>query len=225
MKIHELLRLLLIPLLLLCVLLVLITFITYFVQGSSGLLDYLLGIVDLREERTIGTWFETLLFALTGLTFFLVSRHPALPAIGKILLVLTALGFCFLSADEALALHEFMGYQLEQATGMVDDTALAERGYSWVLLYAPAALALFGLLLFFYHRIFRTLEKTAARTLFFAGWAAVGAVVFFEAIEGWSVFSRTDGLAMLTCFEEMFELTALLLLYTANLRIAEEADL
>lgn len=225
MKVHELLRRLLLPLLLLCALLVLITFAAHLLQGRSGGLDYLFSILDLREERTVGAWFETLLFALTGASFFLVSRHPALPRFGKTLLMLTALGFVFLSADEALALHEFMGYRLEQATGIVDDTTLSERGYSWVLLYAPAALAAFGLLLFFYRRIFQPLENRTARALFFAGWAALGAVVLLEVAESWSVFSRAEGFGILTCFEEMTELAALLFLYTANLRIAEAADL
>ena len=137
MKVRELLRLLFWPLIGLCFLIAAHTFFTQYTQGMSKLLDYLNGIVDLREERMIGTWFESLLFAIVGLSFFLVSRHPALSKFGRALLVLMALGFCFLSADEALALHEFMGYEFEQATGIVKGTTLEKRGYSWILLYAP----------------------------------------------------------------------------------------
>jgi hypothetical protein len=108
-KIRELLRLLLWPIIGICLLLSAQAFFAHFTLGESRLLDYLNAIVDLREERTIGTWFEGLLFALTGLSFFLVSRHPALPMFGKSLLILMALGFVFLSADEILSLHEFMG--------------------------------------------------------------------------------------------------------------------
>lgn len=225
MKVRELLRLLLWPLVAGALILVLLTFVTWAAEGQSNLLDYLLGIIDLREERTFGTWFESLLFVLTGLSFFLVSRHTKLPLFGKGLFVLMALGFCFLSADESLALHEFLGYEFEQATGIVDDTALAQRGYSWILLYAPVALIVFGLLIRFYHSMFKAMTGNLARNIFCLGWVAVGGVVFLEATEGWSFLAGTDRLSMLTCVEESIELTALLLLYTSNLLIAESFEL
>ena len=93
MKIRELLRLLLWPLIILCLLVIAQAFFAHYTQGLSKLLDYLNAIVDLREERTIGTWFESILFVITGVSFFLVSRHPALSRVGKTLLVLMALGF------------------------------------------------------------------------------------------------------------------------------------
>ena len=226
MKVRELLRLLFWPLVAAAVVLVAITFFTYFAQGSSELLDYFLSIIDLREERTFGTWFQSLLFVAAGLSFFLVSGHPRLSLFGKWLLILMALGLCFLSADEALALHEFLGYELEQATGIVDDTALAERGYSWVLLYAPAALAVFGLLAGLYRRMLTEIPSRTAAVCFSLGWVGVLLVILMESAEGWSVFARVDGLvSILPCFEEMFEQVTLLLFYFSNLLIAEEAEL
>ncbi|MFA7256815.1 MAG: hypothetical protein WC047_04505 [Kiritimatiellales bacterium] len=224
MKFRELLRLLLWPIVGVCILLSAQAFFAHYTQGQSKLLDYLNGIIDLREERTIGTWFETLLFALVGISFFVVSRHPALPRFGKILLVLMALGFCFLSADEMLSLHEFMGYELEQATGIVKDTALDQRGYSWVLLYAPAAIVVCGFVSRQYFRMTKTSWNRAASICYLLAWLAVELVVLLEMIDGWSILERID-LSIVPCFEESFELVFLMLFYSANLLIAEEADL
>jgi hypothetical protein len=223
-KIRELLRLLLWPLIGLCILVSAHTFFAQYTQGSSRLLDYLNGIIDLREERTVGTWFETLLFAVTGMSFFLVSRHPKLPMFGKVLLVLMALGFVFLSANEMLSLHEFMRYELEQATGIVKDTSLDQRGYSWVLLYAPAALAVCGLVSGFYYRMTKDSWNRAASICYLLAWMAVELVVLGEMIDGWSILEHLN-LSYTSCFEESFELVFLMLFYCANLLIAEEADL
>lgn len=224
MKLRELLRLLLWPIAGICLLLSAQAFFAHYTQGQSRLLDYLNGIIDLREERTIGTWFESLLFALTGASFFLVSRHPALPKFGKMLLVLMALGFIFLSADEMLSLHEFAGFQLEQASGIVQDTRLQERGYSWVLLYGPLAISVFGLVSGYYCRMTSVSEKRAASIFFLLAWVAVELVVLLEVADGWSILWRKDW-TILSCFEEAFELCFLMLFYAANLLIAEEAEL
>jgi hypothetical protein len=224
LKIRELLRLLLWPLIILCLLVIAQAFFAYYTQGLSKLLDYLNAIVDLREERTIGTWFECILFVITGLSFFLVSRHPALQKPGKALLVLMALGFCFLSADEALSLHEFMGYELEQATGIVKDTRLEQRGYSWILLYAPAAFVIFGLLCSSYRRMIKAVSSKASAICFLLAWVVVGMVVLCEAVDGLSILERAD-LSIIPCFEESLELVFIMLFYTANLLIAEQADL
>lgn len=223
MKIHELLRLLLWPVISACVLLVLVTFFAQWVEGRSAILDYFLGIIDLRDERTFGTWFEGCVFLLTGVSFFLVSRHHDLPLFGKIFFVLAAAGFCFLSADESMSLHEFFGYEFEKLTGNVEGTRLQERGYSWVLLYGPVALAMLGIM----HRFYRTLccrVRPAAHTLFAGAWLGITAVLLMENAESWMVLFSKD-LPYMTCFEELFELMALMLFYSANLLIAEEHDL
>jgi hypothetical protein len=222
MKVRELLRLLLWPLIGLCFLVGAQTFFAHYTEGMSRLLDYLNAIIDMREERTVGTWFETLFFALAGLSFLLVSRHPALPKLGKYLLVLMALGFCFLSADEMLSLHEFMGYELEQATGIVKDTRLEQRGYSWVLLYAPAAVVVAGFLLSYYRRM--TKDNKAASICFLLAWVAVELVVLCEVLAGWSILEQMD-LSIVPCIEESMELVFIMLFYSANLLIAEKAEL
>jgi hypothetical protein len=225
MKLREMLRLLLWPLIGLCIFFSLQMFAAHYTGGISSGLDYLMGLMDLREERTFGTWFQSLLFIAAGLSFFMISRHPSLPKFGKTLLTLMALGFCFLSADEALSLHEFMGFHLEQITGIVRDTALEQRGYAWVLLYAPAAAAVFALLFYLYRPLFRESSSSAARRLFALAWVAVAAVFILEAAEALAVYARKDLTCLMTCFEETFELATLLLFYAANLLIAEEADL
>lgn len=224
MKIRELLRLLLWPLIAICLLLSAQVFFAHYTQGMSKILDYLNAIIDLREERTIGTWFESVLFVITGLSFFLVSRHPALSKFGKTLLVLMALGFCFLSADEALVLHEFMGYELEQVTGIVKDTALEQRGFSWVLIYAPAALVVFALVSGQYRRMTKTSPKRAASICWLLAWVAVEIVVLFEVAAGWSILQRAE-IHILACFEEAMELVFIMLFYSANLLIAEQSEL
>ena len=224
MKIRELLRLLFWPLIILCLLVIAQSFFACATQGLSGLLDYLNAIIDLREERTVGTWFESILFVITGLSFFLVSRHPALLKSGKILLVLMALGFCFLSADEALVLHEFMGYQLEQATGIVKDTALEQRGFSWVLIYAPVALAACTMVSIQYRRITKTWVKRTAGICWLSAWVAVEMVVLLEIAAGWTILQGSEWM-WLSCFEEAMELAFIMLFYAANLLIAEKAEL
>jgi len=224
-KVSELLRLLLWPLVGLCIFFSLQMFAAYYTYGMSSGLDYLMGLMDLREERTFGTWFQSLLFVAAGVSFFMVSRHPALPKFGKSLLTLAALGFCFLSADEALSLHEFLGFHLEQITGIVQDTALEQRGYAWVLLYAPAAVAVFALLFYIYRPVFRDSSSPTARRLFALAWVAVAAVVLLEVAEALAVYARKDLTGLMTCFEETFELIALMLFYSTNLLISEQADL
>jgi len=199
-------------------------FFAHYTQGMSRILDYLNAIIDLREERTVAAWFETILFALTGISFFLVSRHPVLPKFGKNLLILTALGFCFLSADEMLSLHEFLGYELEQATGIVEDTRLDNLGYSWVLIYGPAALVVCGLVSGLYHRIVKTSRNRSASICFLLAWLAVEMTVLCEAVAGWGILLQKD-LSLIPCFEESFELVFLMLFYSANLLIAEAAEL
>jgi hypothetical protein len=224
LKIRELLRLLLWPLTGICILLSAQVFFAHYTEGMSKTLDYLNAIIDLREERTIGTWFESILFVITGLSFFLVSRHPALSKVGKTLLVLMALGFCFLSADEALVLHEFMGYELEQATGIVKDTALEQRGFSWVLIYAPAALVVFALVSGQYRRMTKTSPERAASICWLLAWVAVELVVLFEVAAGWSILQRSE-FQILPCVEEPMELVFIMLFYSANLLIAEQSEL
>lgn len=224
MKIREMLRLLLWPLIGLCILFSAQTFFAQYTQGSSRLLDYLNGILDLREERTVGTWFETLLFAVVGVSFFLVSLHPALPKFGKALLVMMTLGFIFLSADEMLSLHEFMGYELEQATGIVKDTRLDQRGYSWVLLYAPAAMVICGMVSTLYYRMVKLSWNRPASICYLLAWVTVELIVLCEMIDGWSILEKVD-LSFVPCFEESFELVFLMLFYSTNLLIAEDADL
>jgi hypothetical protein len=224
LKIRELLRLLFWPLIILCLVVITQSFFAYYTQGLSTLLDYLNAIIDLREERTIGTWFESILFVITGLSFFLVSRHPALSKFGKTLLILMALGFCFLSADEALVLHEFMGYELEQVTGIVKDTALEQRGFSWVLIYAPAALAVFSLVSCQYRRMTKTSPERAAGICWLLAWVAVELVVLFEVAVGWSILQHAE-VHIFACFEEAMELVFIMLFYSANLLIAEQSEL
>lgn len=224
MKVRELLRLLFWPLVGLCILVGAQAFFAHYTEGMSKLLDYINGIIDMREERTIGTWFETLLFALTGITFFLVSRHSALQKLGKTLLVLAALGFCFLSADEMLSLHEFMGFQLEEATGVVKDTRLAHCGYLWVIIYGPGAITLACVLFGSYRRMTKPLLKKTAFCCFLFAWAAIELVVLCEMIAGWSILEKVD-LSVVPCIEESLELVFIMLFYIANLLIAENADL
>ena len=221
MKVRELLRLLFWPLIILCILDGGHTFFAQYTQGLSKLLDYINSIIDMRDERTIGTWYETLLFAFTGISFFLVSRHPALSKIGRSLLVLMALGFCFLSADEMLSLHEFMGYKFEQATGIVKGTHIDQRGFSWVLVYTPAALAVFGILFSSYRRMTKTLPVKTANTRFLLAWVAIGLVILLEVADGLS----TIEIPVLPCIEECCELLFIMLFYSANLLIAEAAEL
>lgn len=223
MKVYELFRLLLWPLIAGCAVLAGLTFFAQWVGGRSELLDYLMGIIDLREERTIGTWFQSGIFILVAVSFFLVSRHKELSLFGRAFFVLSALGFCFLSADEALALHEFFGYQFEQLTGNVDGTELAERGYSWVMLYGVAALVLLGFMQRFYRVLCRAV-RPSAHALFAAAWVGIAAVFLMENAESATIVMAAD-LPYLTCFEELFELTALMLFYAANLLVAEEHDL
>ncbi len=224
MKIRELLRLLLWPMIILCLLVSAQAFFAHYTQGLSKLLDYLNSIIDLREERTLGTWFESLFFSITGLSFFLVSRHPVLSKLGKTLLILMALGFCFLSADEMLSLHEFMGYEFEQATGIVKDTRLDQRGYSWVILYAPAAMVVCGLISRSYYRMTKTSWNRSASICYLLAWFAIELVVLCEMIDGWSIREKVD-LSVVPCIEESLELVFIMLFYTANLLITEDADL
>lgn len=224
MKIRELLRLLLRPLAGLCLFFCIQSFFAHYTNGLFRFLDHLNATIDICGKRTVGVWFETLFFALTGISFFMVSRHPALPKYGKNLLVLMALGFCFLSVDEMMSLRDFVGYQLEQATGIVKGTRLEHRGYSWVLLYASVALVACSLVSGLYYRITKTSWNRSASICYLLAWLVVELVVLCEVAAAWGVLERID-LSIISCFEKSFELAFLLFFYSANLLIAEDIGL
>jgi len=81
---------------------------------------------------------------------------------------------------------------------------------------------IFGFILGQYRRMTR--ENRFAGICFALAWCFLGTVILSEAADGLAILERCK-LTYLPCFEESFELVFLLLFYTANLRIAEKAEL
>lgn len=90
---------------------------------------------DLRAERNLPTWYSSLQLALVGLLLLVFSwaRRRAWAAVA-------ALGFAFLSLDEATILHERFGRWMDTVGAQRVDTLLPRTGI-WVLILPPVLLA------------------------------------------------------------------------------------
>lgn len=101
---------------------------------GEGLEFWHVAIFDLDEEESFGTWFSTLLLFVAGILTLAHARerraasdgrHPWWRVLG--------VGFCFLSMDEVVGLHEYMN-------SLMADTVWTEVGALIALVVALAYL-------------------------------------------------------------------------------------
>lgn len=185
--------------------------------------------LDLRTEATLGTWLESVLMLACGASFAVIGWHDKVRAASRWvsnISRLAAIGCVLISADEGAALHELLGRNIEQATGLTAGTPVANHGYCWVVLYGP--LILIGCIVVM--RAFRVVAAALhpgtghsypAAALMYV--VAIGLVMFFaqESCE-WYLALNGLNLAWSKCIEETLEILILSLLLLHNLGLVKE---
>jgi hypothetical protein len=194
-------------------------------------LHRILELLDLRAENTLATWFSSIVFLAVSLSFVLLgwsySASFTLSQWARFVFQLTAIGALLLSADEVASIHETVGKWFKRVIDQLWSQAPPDdRGYSWIILFAPVLLAGFFALIYFLRQVIATMDKqrqSAFLTLFIALVCLPGVFVF-EVFEWW-LSSFNQGISILTCFEEMFELIGMYSLFLCAVFIARQHQL
>ncbi len=208
------------------------TFASYLDHDPSRLANFVWQKLNLRIEANAATWFESVLFLLCGASFALVGFAPkqrlSLPWWQRLFFQAMALACVFLSADEVASFHERIGMRLEESTGILEGSSVDGVGYSWVLIYGPALVAVIVAVRLTGMRLARrlaepALRRQATRALSLAMIAAP-MIVVLEAEDGFLVSRGATG-SILPCFEETMELAALFGFLAGNTFLARGFEL
>lgn len=130
--------------------------------------------VDVNAETNLPSWYSAVLLTVTGLVTFEVGRQAFVEGRRWAWhwMVLGA-GFCYLSLDELVALHErFVG----PMTALVGDSGVFK--YAWVAAALPAVV----LVALFYARFLLALSRRTAALALLAGALYVGGSVGLEMV-------------------------------------------
>jgi len=188
--------------------------ITPFLLGAIYMADWLIGspiwlikrLVDLDGENSFPAWFSSMLLFLVGITFLVKALGECVDGgPSNWFFLLGAAGFLFLSADEALFIHESVGEALNKHHSDVSQLLRFKNGYgAWIPIY----LGVIGVLGFVtgpqiwrFWRVHRCSFKTLA----------IGAAVFLSGAVGLEIVSYQ--------FKEIF--VAVPAIHTAEI-VAEE---
>jgi hypothetical protein len=173
---------------------------------------------DLDAEFVIPAWFSSTQLSFVGLAFLLLM---SLHHIHKFWFFLTALGFFFLSADEAAQIHEnitLYAYRLDISWM----TALSIQGHGiWIVLYLAIGCVYLATARNFIVYLWKTYPVSFR-------WLATGASVFVLGGIGVEIFSYylPDNAAVLSVLqiavEEFFEMLGVSLILFASLSIATD---
>jgi hypothetical protein len=217
------------------------TFLAHLTQGSEwqrvfGInVHRVLELVDLRKENTLATWFSSILFLFTGLAFFLLgwSSSPtfSISRLTRFIFQLTTIGAIFLSADEVGSLHETAGKWFKRFVDTFWMTAPTdEKGFFWIVLFAPFLLG--GLIAagYFLHKIIVNMpinhlrQRQQVYIALAVAFFCLPGVFVFELFE-WYFDNLNQNVAILTCWEETFELLGMYSLFLATTLIARRYQL
>ncbi|MFK5971342.1 MAG: hypothetical protein QM487_14660 [Candidatus Marithrix sp.] len=181
-------------------------------------------MLDLRKENTLATWFSSILFLMTGLAFVLLgwSANFKIANWQRFIFKLTAIGAVLLSADEVASIHETIGkWGKRAAEDLIIFLPIDERGFVWVLLFAPIAIV--GLIATVI--ALSKVSQNSQRTVFIALWIAVlclPTVFAFELFE-WIFYS--EKIKVLGCWEETFEILGMYSLFICAVLIGRQNKL
>ena len=236
MKVIELIDKIFLPVLVGSTCLVALTFVSYMYapeQDHWEFHHYLLWIVDLQKERNLAAWFEGCLFLLCGLSFSVIGwsdRAPQFITERYIWVArIAACAACFFSADEILSIHEGLGIRLENRMALFQTTPIAEFGFSWLFLYIPpVAIGLVAVYRLYNAMLSNVLKhhtlRRRTRVLTYLGVGIVPVIFLMEGLEGYILMSGQPN-TIVPCFEEAFEVLALLLFTRINTNFASTLDL
>lgn len=241
MKIYTLLEKIALPLFLIALFFIFTTFMTYFTQGSEwqrifGInIHRILELLDLRQENTLATWFSSILFIATGLAFSLLgwgsSPDFVISKLSRLIFQLTTFGAILLSADEVASIHETTGKWFKRFledfwVNMPTD----DKGFSWILLFAPILVG--GLLIagYFLLKVIAKMpinsiwQRQSAYLALMAAFLCLPGVFIFEIFE-WYSNTLKQGITILTCWEETFELLGMYSLFLCVILIGRRYQL
>ena len=168
-----------------------------------------LALLDVGDEVSLGTWFETLLFAVAAVVLLFGGRTAGRMATRWYVLSGVML---LLSIDEAASMHERLGSTLRD---IVDSGGWLY--YIWVIpaLVFVAAVATYEL------PWLRSLRSDIARRVVVAGLVFVGGAAFMELLAGPEAEANGTGTLLSISYsavEELFEMIGLSLFVGAILR-------
>lgn len=231
MKLSELPRRLLVPLVLLSVVFTGWTLASPYVEAGSGLAGWIHRNLDLRHEVTLAVCFEGFLILVCGMSFVPLSSlgrlRKGFPRYFRVLFILCAAGCVFLAADEGLMIHERLGARLEASTGLTAGSRIEGWGFSWVLVYGPAALTALVIISCALGRMIAAMpaaSRLRRRAWVFLGLVvlAVPAVLTCEIVEAAAMSGGAPGAPVVDGIEETLEIIGALGLLACNVTIARE---
>jgi hypothetical protein len=130
--------------------------------------------VDVNAETNLPSWFSAVLLTVTGLVTFEVGRQAFLARRRwRWHWMLLGAGFCYLSLDELVSLHEKLVVPM---TAVVGDSGVFK--YAWVAAALPAV----ALVALFYVRFLLALPRRTAALVLLAGALYVGGSVGLEMV-------------------------------------------
>lgn len=148
-------------------------------------------LFDLNEEQSFGTWFSAVLLLATGVLLFAASGQSAETRTSPVFWRLLGLGFCLLSLDEVVGLHESLNTAVD---------------FSWTL---PGMIVAGLAGLAFVPFVFSLPAKTRwlfilAGAIYLSG--AIGMEKIGEEFGQRDLFDTLE-YGLLTAFEELLEMT------------------
>lgn len=187
-------------------------------------------LLDMRQEESVGTWFSSILFLTTALSFILLGwgkfTHLPLSSPTRLIFRLTAIGACVISADEVGGIHETVGKRLGQVINQAAQMPIDEKGFSWILLFAPVALACLAWLGYSLRQLIVPLASKQRNQLYILLWTALlllPSVFFWEALAGYFDYQRllAEKELVFLCFEETSEVLGMYCLFLTATMLAK----
>lgn len=182
--------------------------------------DYVYGLVnlvDVNSERNIPTAFAMLLLATGGILSLTIAKDA--PRADRPFWLLLGGGFLFMSADEAMQLHERLVKPMQRLLG---GESLGVLYFAWVV---PAMVVIAAGAIVF-PRFLRRLPRRTASALVLAGAVYLAGAVGMELVGGryFEMHGKDLTYAVLNTIEETLEFVGVILFITALLDYRQERE-
>ncbi len=228
MELRTLLSKLAFPLFILMLFFVVTTFLAFFTQDAHW--NRFLGLnwhrifqlLDMRTEQSVATWFSSTIFLATALSFTVLGwgnfSHPTISPMTRLIFRLTAMGACVISADEVGGVHETVGKRVGDIINQAAQMPLDEKGFSWIVVFAPIALVCLSWLGYALRKLIVPLAPKLRNQLYVVLWTALiclPSVFFWEALAGYFDYQGliAEKELIFLCLEETSEVLGMYCLF------------
>ncbi len=178
MKLKEFLKLIKTPILILGIMIIVFSLISYFfgfqitLVKDMGLFTRAIYDIfyhlDLTHDFTIASLYMSFVILISAFTFFLMGwgdrEKLKISASQQGVMKLFSGLMLLLSVDEILGLKFQMGQNIEYLTGFLRGTNLEQLGYSWLIIYLPAAIIGLGFFSIFFNKLIKSIRNVNQRT-------------------------------------------------------------